>query len=502
MGGASKDPVQSTVSSMLCSPDCCFIGVEFGSLSSIFHWASTGTTGTMEEDELIMDEPKDRDYKQHPTKKHRQHRQYQQERQYWKKNQTKRSDEHPPSVIALSRSSYSNSSRSTTSSNFGLTDDGDDQSSCDGIEQNNSGFNAITAALSKSMSIESYCPDEEMDVVPLLNSEYSASCQDQHDYTNQHELLLSSLFADAQARIALKEDNENANTSPIQMSTPDTTSTTRKSLSNLSPKSRRDSVSEYSKRSATARSIGTSRYSGSSRSSGLHPSAHRFRRKLKGKTRRKARVLPLRSNKKGNTKRTTTTISSSRRGYSVVTPPRNKRNITINSHNMDDYSSIASSHNTPGGPNLTNTAAQFLQGNCNLQKDEGKGERIGGHIVAHGRDFAMQKLTEKMDRLAELEREGGWSNAVLSRVPAKVFPMRGPNQRKRYIETRSMLSLRVGFFSMKYGLLVHWNAQTGLAELILLRKKCSDSFMIPHTKKSKRSKVTYERRRSLRRSRI
>jgi len=485
-----KKRIQPSSSYLLCSPDCCFIGVELGSLSSIFQWASSDTTGTTDEDELLLGEP--RDCRQTETKKQQYH-QVQHGRRYplssyWNK-QTTRSDEHPPSVIALSRSSHSNSSQSTTS-NLDLTVDGDDRSICMGIEHSNSGFNAIIAGLSKSLSKESYCPGEERDVVPLLNSENTFSCQHEHNYAEQHELLLSSLFADAQMRISLREDN--TNTSVIGITTPET----KKYVSSHSPKLRSDSISKFSKASTTCGSIGNSRYSGSSRSSGLHPSAHRFKRRLKGNKRCKVRTLPLLAGKKISNHKTTNIASSNRRSYSALTPPRKRRNITINSHNTDDYSSIASSHNTPK-LDMTNTASQFLQGDCNLQKDEGRGQEIGSCIVAYGQEMAMQKLIEKMDTLAELEREGPWSNAVLSRVPAKVFALSTKGGRDRFVETRSIMSLKVGFLTMKYGLLVHWNTHTGLAELILLRKKCSDSFMVPQTKKTAKGKTAYGRRRSL-----
>ena len=45
------------------------------------------------------------------------------------------------------------------------------------------------------------------------------------------------------------------------------------------------------------------------------------------------------------------------------------------------------------------------------------------------------------------------------------------------IETRSVISVKMGFLSMKYGILLRWDAETGLVNLIVLRKMCPTSFL-------------------------
>jgi hypothetical protein len=91
----------------------------------------------------------------------------------------------------------------------------------------------------------------------------------------------------------------------------------------------------------------------------------------------------------------------------------------------------------------------------------------------------MKKLGEKIDLLVEMEQDGQWSNASLTRVPAKVMnggnsPIKGNED---IVETRSMLGVKYGFMAMKYGVLVHWSKDSGQAVFILLRKMCSDSFI-------------------------
>jgi len=130
-----------------------------------------------------------------------------------------------------------------------------------------------------------------------------------------------------------------------------------------------------------------------------------------------------------------------------------------------------------------------------LQKDSGKGVDPGAGISASGRESAMAKLIEKMDLLAEVEHEGSFSNAVLTRVQAKNMTQCrrdlnfgfDPLHESGFVETRSMLAVKMGFVSLKYGIMVHWNKSTGLAELIVLRKMCPDSFMKAKTLQKSKS---------------
>jgi len=138
----------------------------------------------------------------------------------------------------------------------------------------------------------------------------------------------------------------------------------------------------------------------------------------------------------------------------------------------EELSSCASS-------NYTDSASSFLHSNCRLQKDKGKGVSLGNAIVARGRYDAMKKLGEKIDLLVEMEQDGSWTNAALKRVPARIMA-RDPKKVEENInivESRSMIGVKMGFVSIRYGLLIHWNVLSGQAELILLRKMCNDSFL-------------------------
>jgi len=144
-----------------------------------------------------------------------------------------------------------------------------------------------------------------------------------------------------------------------------------------------------------------------------------------------------------------------------------------------------------------NTAVLFLHSRCQLQKDSGKGLDPGTRITSRGRESAMVKLVEKMDVLAEVEQDGTFANAELARVKAKDTGIVRVNAGLTLVETRSMLAVKVGFLSLRYGILVHWNTATGLAELIVLRKKCPDSFMKAKQHNTKKAWRKRMRRKSL-----
>jgi hypothetical protein len=121
----------------------------------------------------------------------------------------------------------------------------------------------------------------------------------------------------------------------------------------------------------------------------------------------------------------------------------------------------------------------LLHPKCKLQKDQGKGVEPGSFISARGREETINKLVEKMMILAELEQEGSFANASLTRIPAKEITLTHKDNidGSDVIETRSMLSVKMGFVYLRYGVLVRWNKTNGLAELIVLRKMCPESFM-------------------------
>ena len=50
-------------------------------------------------------------------------------------------------------------------------------------------------------------------------------------------------------------------------------------------------------------------------------------------------------------------------------------------------------------------------------------------------------------------------------------------KRRAMVETRSLLTLRMGFVSMSYGILLQWDSEQKLVDLIVLRKMCRDDFL-------------------------
>jgi len=218
----------------------------------------------------------------------------------------------------------------------------------------------------------------------------------------------------------------------------------------------------------------------------LTPSSHQFKPTLSNK-RRKVYVLPIwcrRMRKKIKNKKTSSRSNVSvtaSRSSCASSPPTPDDSVALTA---EELSSCASS-------NYTNSASSFLHTNCRLQKDKGKGVAPGNAIVAFGRYDAMNKLGAKIDLLVEMEQEGTWSNAAITRVPSRIMAS-GPEKPKstKIVETRSMIGVKMGFLSIRYGILIHWNVKSGQAELILLRKMCNDSFLNDrYAEKDKPSKI-------------
>jgi hypothetical protein len=112
----------------------------------------------------------------------------------------------------------------------------------------------------------------------------------------------------------------------------------------------------------------------------------------------------------------------------------------------------------------------FLHSAVRLQKDKGKGEEVGSMICAKGMTACLGKLREKMQLLTEHCHPG--TPATMKRRNAVVS-----EQFDNFVETRSLLSLRMGFLSITYGILLRWDAgKTGLATIVVLRKNCHESF--------------------------
>jgi hypothetical protein len=113
---------------------------------------------------------------------------------------------------------------------------------------------------------------------------------------------------------------------------------------------------------------------------------------------------------------------------------------------------------------------RFLHPAVRMQKDKAKGVEVGSNICAKGIDACLGKLREKMQLLTEHCQPG--TAASMKRRSAVVS-----ESHCNFIETRSLLTLRMGFLSMTYGILLRWDTgDTGLATLVVLRKNCHESF--------------------------
>jgi len=265
------------------------------------------------------------------------------------------------------------------------------------------------------------------------------------DYLARHELLINALFEDAKHRHAQTAAAENSATPPRPA----------RKLSNADTETSRSSfISRQSRRSNS-----------STGSDILSPSSHQFKKSLKMKRKCKHHTM------------------SALKQYQLKS--RRQQSNACSSPGRTEDSSCTSLTTFSNGRSQGDLANSFLHAKCQLQKDSGKGLDPGAAISASGRESAMAKLIEKMDLLAEVEEEGSFANSVLTRVQAKnMSQIRremnfgfDPLNERGLVETRSMLAVKLGFMSLRYGIMVHWNKSTGLAELIVLRKMCPDSFM-------------------------
>jgi len=160
--------------------------------------------------------------------------------------------------------------------------------------------------------------------------------------------------------------------------------------------------------------------------------------------------------------------------------------------------------------------SRYLHSQCKLQKDKGKGDRLGSAISARGREPTLEKLRDKMKLIVEVSGELQQDSSLSSKDLESITPLSSTNgsipggssgsfkamsagmKRRRAkissiehsddcidgaeegsytIETRSMIELQLGFLSMQYGLLLRWDAyRTGQVMFVCLRKMCNDSF--------------------------
>jgi hypothetical protein len=106
-----------------------------------------------------------------------------------------------------------------------------------------------------------------------------------------------------------------------------------------------------------------------------------------------------------------------------------------------------------------------------MQKDKGKGELPGIDVCAEGRDACLEKLRQKMELLAQASLGNASGNAGIKRRKARIVDVTS-----QYVETRSVIQLRMGFLAMQYGVLLRWDVDTHMISFVVLRKMCSESF--------------------------
>jgi hypothetical protein len=341
--------------------------------------------------------------------------------------------DHPPPVIALTRSSLSFDSTSSADS---VLTYGDDHHAIE-YDLNCSDFDWIDETI-KAIKNTQFRKQ-------LFNNSHE---NHRFDYATCHEVLINNLFDEAKQRHERKmnEATHDEHLSNTPSHHPRTLTTT-KHMTHFTN-------SAMSVATRSSRHSRNSRSTASSASDLLSHSSHIYRQSLKRK-----RGVVLKRQKRRLSSRS-------------KLPPRIP-------HGYDESSnaslSTVSNSRTGGGKIIS----VLLHSKCKLQKDQGKGVEPGSLISARGREETVNKLVEKMIILAELEQEGSFANATLTRIPAKevTFTHMDNNDDTTFIETRSMLAVKMGFVNLRYGVLVRWNKTTGLAELIVLRKMCPESFM-------------------------
>lgn len=164
----------------------------------------------------------------------------------------------------------------------------------------------------------------------------------------------------------------------------------------------------------------------------------------------------------------------------------------IDSHTL---SSVTSSLSMSSTSSLLPSPGSFLSENCKLQKDKGSGLKPGTATTIFGKEGVLKKLRNKTNILgqavsspnqnmsndevlsqASKRSSSPWGmlkptgKAEMRRGPVKLTGMNPP-------ETRSILEMKMGFLSIKYGILLHWNKDDGLADLVVMRKMVTKGFM-------------------------
>lgn len=161
---------------------------------------------------------------------------------------------------------------------------------------------------------------------------------------------------------------------------------------------------------------------------------------------------------------------------------------------MQSTSSLPLPNKGDNGSMATNaankTVAGYLHPQCILRKENPKkkmgafkskkGENDNNATSAVGREETLLKLQKKLSMLGDIESGKFGKAAEMLRSDAVAFVIEGAGaiaSAVTKVETRSILTLRMGFVSMSYGILLQWDCSSRLVEMIVLRKMCRDDFL-------------------------
>lgn len=124
-----------------------------------------------------------------------------------------------------------------------------------------------------------------------------------------------------------------------------------------------------------------------------------------------------------------------------------------------------------------NTSA-FFHPKCDLYKENGssKVSSQGHPPSAVGREAALAKLMQKLSLLSEIESGKYGKGADMLRSDAVAVPIQG-YMGLEAVETRSILTIRMGLVSMNYGIVLQWDLTSELAKQVVLVKMCRDNFL-------------------------
>lgn len=123
--------------------------------------------------------------------------------------------------------------------------------------------------------------------------------------------------------------------------------------------------------------------------------------------------------------------------------------------------------------NSVNTA-DFFHPDCDLYKEKGSSKDSAPSAV--GREAAVAKLMGKLSLLSEIESGKYGKGADMLRSDAIAIPIMG-FMGLEAVETRSILTLRMGFVSLNYGIILQWDLASELAKQVVLVKMCRDDFL-------------------------